>query len=219
MTTRLIRRLRPLLLPLLLASALAVAGCGSDSEDSAGGGEAAKPVEMAFLTSMVHHHETAIEMAEIAEKRGQSPFVKGLAADIVETQEQEMEQMRSIHRRLAGEELKPDPAGHDGLGLTAEEAGMTHTPEVNAMLEKADPFDRAFVDEMVPHHTGAVRMAEVVLKSTTDAELRKLAEGIVSTQEREIEEMNSFRERAYGRPVPAPEADGEGGGGHGGHSG
>lgn len=218
MTFRTTKRLRPILFALLLASLLGIAACGSDDEESAGSDERAKPVEMAFLTSMVHHHETAIEMAEIAEKRGKSPFVKGLAGDIVETQEKEMEQMRSIYQRLFDEQLTPDPMGHDGLGLTAEEAGMTHTPEVNAMLEKADPFDRAFVDEMEPHHTGAVRMAEVVLKSTDDSELRELAEGIISTQEGEIGKMNSFREREYGAPVPSP--SGEDGGEHGGgHSG
>jgi len=109
--------------------------------------------------------------------------------------------------------------GHDGLGLTAEEAGMTHSPATNAKLLGAKPFDRAFVDEMEPHHTGAVRMAKVVLESTKDADLRKLAEGIVSTQEREIDEMNSFREEKYGAPVPTPSGE-EGGGEHGGgHSG
>jgi len=218
LTARLTTRLRPLLFALMLASLIGVAACGSDSEESASGAKGAKPVEMAFLTSMVHHHETAIEMAKIAEKRGKSPFVKGLAGDIGETQEREMDQMRSIHQRLFDAKLEADPAGHDGLGLTAGEAGMTHTPAVNAMLEKANPFDRAFVDEMVPHHSGAVRMAKVVLESTEDAELRKLAEGIVSTQEGEIEMMNSFREQRYGAPVPSTPGmdDGEHGSGHSG---
>jgi len=218
LTARVPKRLRPLLVALLLTSLVGISACGSDSEDKASGGGGAKPVEMAFLTSMVHHHETAIEMADIAKKRGQSPFVKGLAGNIVATQENEMEQMRSIYQRLFNAKLEPDPMGHDGLGLTAEEAGMTHSPATNATLLGADPFDRAFVDEMEPHHTGAVKMAEVVLESTEDAELRKLAEGIVSTQEREIEEMNSFREQKYGAPVPSP--SGEDGGEHGGgHSG
>ncbi len=71
------------------------------------------------------------------------------------------------------------------------------------MLRAANPFDRAFVDEMVPHHRGAARMAGVVLKSTKDAPLRKVAEGIVSAQEREISEMNDFRTKKFGGPVPA----------------
>jgi uncharacterized protein (DUF305 family) len=204
---------------LTLVAALALAACGGgDGEESASGGDV-KAVDDAFLTGMVHHHGTAIEMAKIAQDQGQSKFVTGLADDIISTQEQEIGKMEAIYDRLIGGKLEPDPMAHDGLGLSAEEAGMTHTPETNEMLEAAMPFDRAFVDEMTPHHTGAVKMAEVVLESTEDQELRDLAEGIISTQEREIEEMNAFRTEEYGAPVPEPQGGGGGGGHGGGHSG
>jgi len=185
--------------------ALTAVACGSDDSKSAGGGggtEGVAAIEKAFLTGMFHHHESAIEMAEIAQETGKDPYVKNLADDIAMTQEGEIEDMKTIYSRLVGGELRPDPGAHDGLGLSAEEAGMTHTAETNEMLRSADPFDRAFVDEMEPHHVGAVKMAEVVLESTKDAELRKLAGGIVSTQEREINEMNSFRMEKFGSPVP-----------------
>ena len=186
--------------------AITAAACGSDDSKSASGGGGAKDVkavEKAFLTGMFHHHESAIQMAEIAQGKGKDPFIRTLGEDIVMTQEGEIEDMKAIYTRLVGGELRPDPGAHDGLGLSAEEAGMTHSDETNEMLRAADPFDRAFVDEMVPHHTGAVKMAEVVLESTKDAEVRELAEGIVSTQEREIDEMNSFRAEKFGGPVPA----------------
>ena len=202
------------LLIALLALGLAACG-GNDAEESAGGDT--KAMEKAFLTGMAHHHGTAIEMSEIAKEQGQSTFVKGLADDIISTQERELGEMEKIYERLAGGALKPDPMAHDGLGLSAEQAGMTHTSDTNEMLEKANPFDRAFVDEMSPHHTGAVKMAEVILESTKDADLRKLAEGIVSTQEREIEAMNAFRTKEYGAPVPEKSGGGEEHGG--GHSG
>jgi len=208
-----VRGLGALLIALL---ALGLAACGGDDAEESGAGDT-KAMETAFLTGMAHHHGTAIEMSKIAQERGQSPFVKGLAEDIVSTQERELGEMEKIYERLDGGELKPDPMAHDGLGLSAEQAGMTHTPDTNEMLEKANPFDRAFVDEMVPHHTGAVKMAEVILESTKDADLRKLAEGIVATQEREIEEMNAFRTKEYGAPVPEKSGGGEEHGG--GHSG
>ena len=203
---------------LTLVAALALAACGGDDGESAAGGGDVKAVEEAFLTGMVHHHGTAIEMSEIAQEQGRSEFVTGLAGDIMSTQEQEIGEMETIYERLIGGELEPDPMAHDGLGLSGEEAGMTHSPDTNEMLEMAMPFDRAFVDEMTPHHTGAVKMANVVLESTEDQELRDLAEGIISTQEREIEAMNAFRTEEYGAPVPEPQ--GGGGGEHGGgHSG
>lgn len=66
------------------------------------------------------------------------------------------------------------------------------------MLRDARPFDRAFVDEMVAHHKGAIRMAEAVMSRGRDPEVRRLAEGIVAAQRREIAAMSRFRERRYG---------------------
>jgi uncharacterized protein (DUF305 family) len=194
------------------ALALSAAACGSDDDDNSGGGGSAqdRQVEKAFLTGMVHHHETAIEMARIAEKRGRDRFVKRLAANIVGTQEREIAQMRSIYGRLVGGKLTPDPRAHDGLGLSAEEAGMTHTAQTSGELRRADPFDRAFVDEMVPHHRGAIAMARVVLDKTRDPALKNLANTIIRTQQREVDEMNEFRTREFGGPVPESAGHGEG---------
>jgi uncharacterized protein (DUF305 family) len=47
------------------------------------------------------------------------------------------------------------------MGMSDAEMGMDMDP---AMLEDAEPFDRAFIDMMVPHHKGAVAMAKQLLK-------------------------------------------------------
>ena len=226
--TRLRRTPTALVAVLTMLLAFGVAACGSDDEksssgDSGGAGKTDK-VEKAFLTGMVHHHESAISMSAVAEEKGKDPFITKLAGEISATQELEMDQMDAIYKRLFKATLKPDPGAHDGLGLSAEEAGMTHSEDTNENLRAAKPFDRAFVDEMVPHHEGAIKMADVVLKSTKDDELRKLAEGIISTQEREVKEMNAYRTKEYGGPVPAGASHGgekkPGGKEHGaGHSG
>jgi uncharacterized protein (DUF305 family) len=72
-----------------------------------------------------------------------------------------------------------------------------------AGLTRARPFDRAFIDEMVPHHQGAIRMARAVMDTTEDSPMERLAEGIVSAQSREVREMNEWRTKCYGRPSPA----------------
>jgi uncharacterized protein (DUF305 family) len=219
--------LRRKLVPLavLLLAALGACGGSSSSErppsqqggsggaPGQGGASQAKP-EQAFLQAMVPHHQSAIDMARVAEREGESPFVKNLASEITSAQEGEIGQMRSIHERLYRSPLRPDEGAHDALGLSAQEAGMNHI-DGGAMLRGKRPFDRAFVDEMVPHHEGAIAMARVVLKETRDPELRKLADEIIRAQEREIAEMNAFREREYGGAAPSeatPSAHGEHGG-------
>jgi uncharacterized protein (DUF305 family) len=208
MTFITLKRPRTAIVAVLAASALVAAGCGG------GEGEGGDTAEQAFLQSMVPHHTSAIEMTEIAEERAESGEIMEISEEIASIQEEEIAEMEAIHERLFGEELEPDHTAHEGLGLSAEEAGMDHL-DAAAGLESAEPFDQAFVDEMVPHHEGATAMAEAVLAETDDEELRQLAEGIVQTQEQEIERMNAFRVAEYGAPVPesgGEVAEPEGGG-------
>ena len=184
---------------ILALGAFALSACGDD--DTSGTSDA-QETDGAFIAAMIPHHESAIEMAEIAEQRSKDPFITKLADDITSTQAQEIATMKQIFARLFDAKLKPDSGAHDGLGLTAEQAGMTHSPNTDAMLRSAKPFDRAFVDEMVPHHRGAVAMSKAVLKHTKDSELRTLAQAIISAQQREISQMNDFRTRKFGAPVP-----------------
>ena len=54
-----------------------------------------------------------------------------------------------------------------------------------------DP-DAAFVLGMIPHHQGAIDMAEIVLKYGKDPETRKLAEEIIKAQQSEIAKMKAW---------------------------
>ncbi len=56
-----------------------------------------------------------------------------------------------------------------------------------------DDFDKAFIDEMIIHHEGAVDMAEQVLATSQRVELIKLAKDIIKAQTSEIEMMRQWR--------------------------
>ncbi len=191
------------LLALALAMTVAAAGlaaCGGGSGGEPPEGRQPGP-EQAFLQSMVPHHDSAVQMARVADAEATTPFVKRLAADIERSQTAEISRMRRIHERLFGAPLKPDMGAHMALGLSAQEAGMDHMDGA-AMVRGKRPFDRAFVDEMVPHHEGAMRMARVVLEKGRDPELRRLAQDIIAAQKKEIEDMKRFRQREFGSSAP-----------------
>lgn len=206
-----IRRVPAALAAALTLAMLLIAGCGGQDEASAP--PSASDPQRGFLSAMVPHHTSAVDMAKVAQQEAQSDFVKGLANDIVSSQTAEIEQMGSIHERLFKAPLEPDMGGHMALGLSAEEAGMGHMGGAD-MIRGKQPFDRLFVEQMIPHHQGAIRMAEAVQGKTRDPALKKLAKDIVTAQRREMKEMNEFRAREFGGPVPGspPAAAAPGGG-------
>ena len=53
--------------------------------------------------------------------------------------------------------------------------------------------DEDFVSHMIPHHQGAVDMAEVELKYGKDPQLKRLAKQIVSSQKKEIAFMKQWQ--------------------------
>ena len=55
--------------------------------------------------------------------------------------------------------------------------------------------DRAFARSMIPHHAGAIKMAEIELKYGKDPEMRKLAEQIFKAQDPEIKQMKKRLEK------------------------
>jgi uncharacterized protein (DUF305 family) len=190
-----LQRLAPaLLLGVLVTLTVALNACGDDGDENSAGNSNAN---RSFLEAMIPHHESAIEMASVARRRAEHPEVKELARRIVDTQRDEIRQIERLHQRLFGQKIIPNGDAHEGLGLSAQEAGMAHM-EPTAALARAEPFDKAFIDEMVPHHQGAIRMARAVLDETEDDETRSLAEAIVRTQLDEIEQMNDWRRAWYG---------------------
>lgn len=58
--------------------------------------------------------------------------------------------------------------------------------------------DVDFVRGMIAHHQGAIDMARIVLEHGDDAEVKKLAEGIIAAQEGEIAWMTEWLEKNGG---------------------
>lgn len=51
---------------------------------------------------------------------------------------------------------------------------------------ESDNPDLAFAQGMLPHHVGAIKMAQVELKYGKDPHMRKLARNIINAQEHEV---------------------------------
>lgn len=176
----------------VVALAALVAGCGGDDDEpEVRAGAAANAIDAAFVADMTTHHQDAIEMARTAAERAEHPEIEQLAGEIVAAQEREVGELETVRSAMGEMEMHED--AH--MDLSEAERGMDMDP---GGLEHADPFDRAFIDMMIPHHEGAIRMAREELAKGENPTLRSLAEDIVAAQEREIAQMREWREAWYG---------------------
>lgn len=185
----------------VLALAAVAAGCGGDDEGSTS--PMGNATDAAFINDMTAHHEGAIDMARLAQKRAEHPEIRQLADDIVSAQEGEISVMRTIRADM--ENMGEHGDGHMGM----DDRAMGMDVDMTA-LEEAEPFDRAFIDAMVPHHQGAIAMANELLEKGEQPALRKMAEDIIDAQTREIAQMREWRKAWYGSATGSPDMDGHG---------
>ena len=143
-----------------------------------------------FIDAMVPHHQGAIEMAQVALENAEHPEIQALAEEIVAAQESEIGQLKAIKQEQFGtSEVSMDMSAEEMEGM-----GMTSDPQE---LTNQEPFDKAFIDNMIPHHESAIAMAQVVLEESENPEIREIAGAVVDAQEREIEQMRSWRDEWY----------------------
>ena len=152
---------------------------GSTPAQSSAGSRAG---DVMFAQMMIPHHQQAIEMADLAlANPSTSPDVERLAQQIKAAQDPEIATMK----RWLSEWGVPTSASMDhGTSGMMSEADM-------ASLESAQgaEFNRLWLEMMIAHHQGAVTMAQDVLASTEDAEVKGLAQAVVEGQQKEIATM------------------------------
>ena len=66
-------------------------------------------------------------------------------------------------------------------------------------IQPSGDIDRDFAEMMIPHHQGAIEMAEAELRHGKNEQLRRIAQEIVVDQQQEIAAMRL----ALGDPLPA----------------
>ena len=199
---------RRLLAPLFAVTLTAtLAACGSDSShsemstsstsqaaaatSSAAATTTLNDADVEFLQGMIAHHEQAIEMSEIAldPKSGASLAVTDLATRIKGAQDPEVKQMTQWLGD-AGQEVGMDAsAGHDMAAMD----GMMTAEQMDAMAAATGAeFDQMWLEMMIAHHEGAISQSQTVKANGANPEVRALADQIITAQQAEIAEMQSF---------------------------
>jgi hypothetical protein len=90
-----------------------------------------------------------------------------------------------------------DPPQGEAVFLAENDQAMTKMMEGMAVKPSGD-IDRDFAAMMIPHHQGAIDMAQAELRYGKNEQLRRIAQEIIVDQLQEIAAMNL----ALGDPLP-----------------
>ena len=70
-------------------------------------------------------------------------------------------------------------------------------------MQNVNNIDAHFIEQMIPHHEDAITMSEVALVKATKPEVKQLAQDIIKSQQKEIDQMKAWHKDWYGEEVPS----------------
>jgi uncharacterized protein (DUF305 family) len=161
--------------------------------------------DVTFVTDMIPHHEQAVQMSALVPDRSTDPAVLKLAADISAEQGPEIETMKAFLVQwkggapLAGGQERSDSGidssqseGHNGMeGM--QMPGMVDGGTMSKLQSlKGAEFDTLWLQSMIGHHEGAIGMSNTEIANGVNADAKKLAQEIVTTQQAEIGQMKKM---------------------------
>lgn len=86
----------------------------------------------------------------------------------------------------------------NGTGTDATAGGEHDMADANV------EFDQLYIDMMIPHHEGIIALAQAAQGQLTDDRLQAIAQAIISAQQDEITELQTYREQWYGSSQSMP---------------
>jgi uncharacterized protein (DUF305 family) len=168
-------------------------------------------VDHDFTAMMIPHHQGAIDMAQAELQYGRNQKLVRIAQEILVEQLQEIAAMRlaigepasptwvtngADDTPAAARSHKANPGG-DAPFLNLSNAAMDKMMTDMAVNPTGD-IDHDFVAMMVPHHQGAIDMAQAELQYGQNPQLKTVAQEIIVDQMQEIALMRL----ALGEPLP-----------------
>lgn len=195
-------------LGLVLVAAVGLGACSSSSDHS-GMPAMSSPTTIAipasanynatdigFAQGMIPHHAQAIEMADLALANTTNPDVLALANKIKAAQSPEIEKLSGWLRQW-GQTVPSSTDGsmdHDmsGMGGMMMDGMMSQADMDRLETSTGTEFDRLWLELMIQHHEGAVKMSNTEVADGKNPEAIALAQSIISSQQAEITAMEAL---------------------------
>ncbi|MEM1380693.1 MAG: DUF305 domain-containing protein [Pseudomonadota bacterium] len=165
--------------------------------------------DVAFMQGMIPHHQQAVEMAALVADRTNNEDIISIAGRIDASQGDEIAFMQdwlsdrgqdvpkvSKAMNHDGDHDGDHHGDHGGMAMDHKMMGMASPEQMEQLAGlEGTPFDRMFLQLMIPHHEGAIRMVEDLLDkpgTAYDPVLYEFTSDIVADQSAEIKTMASL---------------------------
>lgn len=140
--------------------------------------------DVEFMQGMIAHHAQAIVMSRMAEKNSTNTQLLMLSRKIDQSQMPEIMIMQDWLRRY--KQFAPDTSSWHNMRMD----GMLTDEELKSMeVAKGAEFDRLFLNGMIKHHAGAIKMVEDLFKAPgagQEVDANVFANDVVAAQTAEI---------------------------------
>ncbi|MFD5079357.1 DUF305 domain-containing protein [Streptomyces sp. NPDC058371] len=180
-----------------LVAAGAITYAVADGGDSGTRTPTADSADAGFARDMSVHHQQAVEMSYIVRDRTKDEEVRRLAYDIAQTQANQRGMLLGWLDLWELPKVSADPpmtwmdmggmaSGKDGA-LMPGMATDTQLKKLNTLSGK--PAEVLYLQLMTAHHQGGIHMAEGCAEKCKVGVERRLAQGMVDSQQSEIDLM------------------------------
>jgi uncharacterized protein (DUF305 family) len=152
--------------------------------------------DVTFAQSMIPHHQQAVAMSATVLSDGADANVKDLAQRITDAQGPEIQTLTGWLKGWG----RPVPSnnangmdGMDGMSGTSGMDGMMSDSEMNSLSSVTGAeLDALYLNLMIRHHQGALKMAEAEVANGQNPDAIALANSIITAQTNEITEMEAL---------------------------
>ncbi len=148
-------------------------------------------ITLNFIQCMIPHHQAAIYMCENLLKYTYYKPLENIANDIIAMQTRGIKQMKEIERTTVG---------YQNSNIDVDNYMEKYFDITRRMIFRMKNSPRCasinldFVNEMIPHHEGAISMCENLLQYRIDPRLKNVAKNIIREQSEGVEELKKIKD-------------------------
>jgi uncharacterized protein (DUF305 family) len=169
-----------------------------------------KLTDREYLEHMIPHHQVAIDISKILQKKTKSAELQKILREVIWIQEIEIEimnemlyglpdrisdssiRMNKIYTQTFSDFIKPNK-----LGLTNTYCDPLFFDPKKHMQHLSHITDDSYIEHMIPHHQVAIDMSKILLKNTDNDMMIWLAYRIIKDQQQEVIILDNLKESKY----------------------